>query len=244
MTSAKTAVGRNTVTGDAETLHSGGVAQLDPRAMTRGLADPNYRRGQQVIKRGMDIALSLVGLIFLAPVFAVAAMLVKLTSSGPILYRWRVVGRNGRYFTAFKFRSMVENADAMKDKLMAGNEMEGPVFKLTRDPRVTPVGRFLRKLSIDELPQLWSVLKGDMSLVGPRPPLQTEWTQFSDAQRRKLAVKPGITCLWQISGRNSIRKFDDWVKFDLQYIENWSLWLDLRILLKTIPAVLSGKGAS
>jgi lipopolysaccharide/colanic/teichoic acid biosynthesis glycosyltransferase len=137
---------------------------------------------------------------------------------------------------------MVVNADRLKEQLLEQNEMEGPVFKLKADPRVTGVGRILRKFSLDELPQLWSVFKGDMSLVGPRPPLQGEYAQFTEYQKQKLAVKPGITCLWQISGRNEIRNFDDWVRLDLEYIQTWSLWLDFKILLLTIPAVVRGTG--
>jgi lipopolysaccharide/colanic/teichoic acid biosynthesis glycosyltransferase len=144
---------------------------------------------------------------------------------------------------SWKFRTMVKNADELKKTLMHNNEMTGPMFKLTNDPRILPVGHFLRKYSLDELPQLFSVLKGDLSLVGPRPPLQTEFKEFDLWHRRKLSVKPGLTCLWQISGRNKISNFDDWAKLDLEYIDKWSIWLDLKILLKTIPAVLSGKGA-
>ena len=139
---------------------------------------------------------------------------------------------------------MVVGADKMKAQLEALNEMKGPVFKIACDPRITPVGRFLRKFSLDELPQLWSVLKGDMSLVGPRPSFQDELSRYDSWQRRKLSIKPGITCLWQVNGRNAINNFDDWVKMDLEYIDNWSLWLDCKILLKTIPAVIFGRGAS
>ena len=152
------------------------------------------------------------------------------------------MGKNRRPITSWKFRTMVKNADEVKEKLKKNNEMNGPVFKMTNDPRILPFGRFLRRFSLDELPQLFSVLKGDLSLVGPRPPLQSEFKEFNLWHRRKLTVKPGLTCLWQTNGRNEIRNFDEWAKLDLQYIDNWSLWLDFKILLKTIPAVLRGTG--
>ena len=195
-------------------------------------------------KRLLDVTGSGVLLVTLSPLFAAIALATKLGDGGPVLYRWQVAGRGGRPFTGYKFRTMVVNADAMKARLLAANEMSGPVFKIQKDPRVTRVGGFLRRYSLDELPQLWSVLKGDMSLVGPRPPLQTEYEQFTEWQKQKLAVKPGITCIWQISGRNQVRDFDEWVRLDLEYIRTWSFWLDLKILLKTIPAVLTGRGAS
>ena len=198
--------------------------------------------GYRVVKRVTDILGSAAALILLSPLLAVIALAIKLSSPGPILYRWKVVGQGGRYFTGYKFRTMVPGADKLKAQLLAQNEMQGPVFKMKDDPRITPVGRILRKFSLDELPQLWSVLKGDMSLVGPRPPLQSEWVEFEDWQRRKLSVKPGMTCLWQVSGRNDIDEFDEWVKLDLEYIDNWSLWLDLRILVMTIPAAVRGTG--
>lgn len=195
-------------------------------------------------KRALDIVVSAPLLVVLSPLLAAIAMAVKLGDGGPVLYRWRVVGRGGRPFTSYKFRSMVVNADELKPALEAANEMSGPVFKMRVDPRITRVGRVLRRFSLDELPQLWSVLRDDLSLVGPRPPLQTEYARFTDRQRAKLAVKPGITCLWQVSGRNEITDFDEWLRLDLEYIERWSLRLDLAILLRTIPAVLSGRGAS
>jgi lipopolysaccharide/colanic/teichoic acid biosynthesis glycosyltransferase len=195
-------------------------------------------------KRALDIVVSAPLLVVLSPLLAAIAMAVKLGDGGPVLYRWRVVGRGGRPFTSYKFRSMVVNADELKPALEAANEMAGPVFKIRDDPRITRVGRVLRRYSLDELPQLWSVLRDDLSLVGPRPPLQTEYARFTDRQRAKLAVKPGITCLWQVSGRNEITDFDEWLRLDLEYIERWSLRLDLAILLRTIPAVLSGRGAS
>lgn len=203
---------------------------------------PN-RRGQLALKRGLDIVASALLLGALSPLLMVIGVAVKCADGGPILYRWRVVGQHGRFFTGYKFRTMVVDADRMKQQLLDRNEATGPIFKMRDDPRVTRVGRLLRKYSLDELPQLWSVLVGDMSLVGPRPPLQTEYCQFTDWQKQKLAVKPGITCLWQISGRSEIRDFDEWVRLDLEYILTWSFWLDLEILLKTIPTVLRGRGA-
>lgn len=190
----------------------------------------------------MDIVAAAALLTGLSPLLLALAALVKLTSRGPALYRWRVVGRHGHPFVSYKFRSMVANADALKPQLLGQNEMTGPVFKLTLDPRVTPLGRWLRRYSLDELPQLWSVLVGDMSLVGPRPPLATEYARFTSFQRRKLAVKPGITCLWQVSGRNRVRDFDAWVRLDLEYIRSWSLALDVRILLRTLVEVFRGSG--
>ena len=202
------------------------------------------RRIQLVLKRVMDLALAIALLLVLSPFFLLIALAVRLTSSGPILYRWPVVGQGGRYFIGYKFRTMIEDADRRKSELLVNNEMRGPVFKMENDPRVTRVGRSLRRFSLDELPQLWSVLKGEMSLVGPRPPLQEEYEQFSEWQKQKLAVKPGITCLWQVSGRNRIRDFDEWVRLDLKYIQEWSLWLDIKIMFKTAIAVISARGAS
>ncbi len=198
---------------------------------------------QILLKRTIDICLSSITLIILAPLFVIIALAIKLTSSGPVFYPWKVMGLNKKPFTGYKFRTMVENADEMKEKLVDKNEMNGPVFKMQDDPRVTKLGKFLRKYSLDELPQFWSVLRGNMSLVGPHPPLQTELRRFDGWHRRKLSVKPGITCLWQINGRANISDFDEWVKMDLEYIDNWSLWLDFKILLKTVPAVLSRRGA-
>jgi lipopolysaccharide/colanic/teichoic acid biosynthesis glycosyltransferase len=195
------------------------------------------------IKRLLDLVLSLIALLILSPVFLAIALAIKLTAPGPVLYRWQVVGHGGIPFTGYKFRTMVVNADALKAQLLAANEMSGPVFKMKHDPRITPVGRILRKFSLDELPQLWSVFIGDMSLVGPRPPLRSEYARFEPWQRRKLSVKPGITCLWQISGRNRVNDFDDWVRLDLAYIERRSLAFDLWILLRTVPAVLLSRGA-
>jgi lipopolysaccharide/colanic/teichoic acid biosynthesis glycosyltransferase len=200
------------------------------------------RSFQRAGKRLLDLVGATAGLVLLSPLFAGIAVAVKRSSPGPVFYRWPVVGRGGRPFTGYKFRTMVRDADRLKQRLSAHNEMTGPMFKMSNDPRVTPTGRILRRYSLDELPQLWNVLKGDMSLVGPRPPLREEWAAFEPWQRRKLAVKPGITCLWQVSGRNAIRDFDAWVRLDLEYIDRWSLWLDLSILLRTIPAVVKGTG--
>ena len=195
-----------------------------------------------ICKRTLDVIVSALLLVLLSPIFLLLSWLVKLTSPGPVLYEWKVVGENGRPFSSHKFRSMVVEADQLKDSLLAKNEMTGPVFKLSHDPRITTVGAWMRRYSLDELPQLYSVLIGDMSLVGPRPPLQSEYKHFTEYQKQKLSVKPGITCLWQISGRNNIRDFDEWVSLDLEYIQNWSLWLDVSILAKTFFAVVSGSG--
>jgi lipopolysaccharide/colanic/teichoic acid biosynthesis glycosyltransferase len=193
-------------------------------------------------KRILDIIVSSSLLLVLSPLFAIIAVAVKLTSRGPVFYRWRVVGKNGWPFTGYKFRSMCADADLLKEQLERLNEMCGPVFKLTNDPRVTKLGAWMRRHSVDELPQLYSVLKGDMSLVGPRPPLVTEYTRFNEFQKQKLVVKPGITCLWQINGRNEVKDLDEWVKLDLEYIRRWSPKLDLWILLKTAGEVFAGSG--
>lgn len=193
-------------------------------------------------KRALDIAVAAPLLLVLLPFFLILGIVVKLTSPGPIFYRWKVVGQGGRPFTGYKFRSMCANADELKEKLAPLNEMQGPVFKATNDPRITRVGAWIRRYSLDELPQLYSVLKGDMSLVGPRPPLVTEYIQFNDYQKQKLAVKPGITCLWQVSGRNDVKDFDEWVRLDLEYIRRWSPKLDLWILLKTGREIVAGSG--
>jgi exopolysaccharide biosynthesis polyprenyl glycosylphosphotransferase len=183
-------------------------------------------------------------LLTVIPVIPLIALAIKLTSPGPVLFRQQRSGLNGSPFTLYKFRTMVTNAEQFKHELEAMNEMSGPVFKVTNDPRITPVGKFLRKYSLDELPQLFNVLRTEMSLVGPRPLPVDEVKRFENlAHRRRLSVKPGITCLWQISGRNQITDFKEWVRLDLEYIDNWSLWLDLKILIRTIPAVVIGTGA-
>jgi exopolysaccharide biosynthesis polyprenyl glycosylphosphotransferase len=197
-----------------------------------------------VAKEIVDYAGAFVMLVLLSPVFAAAAVFIKLTSPGPVLFRQLRSGLNGAPFTIYKFRTMDTNAEQFKHELEAMNEMRGPVFKVTNDPRITPLGKILRRYSIDELPQLFNVLRGEMSLVGPRPLPVDEVRRFNDlSHRRRLSVKPGLTCLWQISGRNEIVEFKDWIRLDLEYIDHWSFWLDLKILLRTIPAVMLGKGA-
>lgn len=198
---------------------------------------------QLLVKRLLDIIGSVLLLALLSPLFAVVAVLIKMTSPGPVLFRQKRVGLNKRQFTMYKFRTMFSGAENFQEKLLHLNEMSGPVFKIKNDPRVTRVGRILRKTSIDELPQLFNVLRGDMSLVGPRAMSVRDYQFFSeDWQRRRFSVPPGITCLWQIHGRNAV-PFDQWMVLDMQYIDRWSLWLDLKILALTIPAVFRGSGA-
>jgi exopolysaccharide biosynthesis polyprenyl glycosylphosphotransferase len=199
---------------------------------------------QMLAKMLLDFFGALALLLLCALPMLVIALLIKLTSPGPALFRQQRSGVNGAPFTIFKFRTMATNAEQFKHELAALNEMSGPVFKVTNDPRVTALGKFLRKYSLDELPQLFNVLRGEMSLVGPRPLPVDEVKRFSDlAHRRRLSVKPGLTCLWQVQGRNQISDFKEWVRLDLEYIDNWSIWLDLQILLRTIPAVFSAAGA-
>ena len=195
------------------------------------------------LKRLFDIVVSGMSLVLLSPVFAAIAIAVKATSPGPALFRQARVSVNGRKFKLLKFRTMVADAEAKLDGLRDKNEMKGPVFKIENDPRITKIGRFLRKFSLDELPQFWNVLTGDMSIVGPRPPIPSEVNEYDPWQRRRLSMRPGITCIWQVSGRNRITDFNEWTKLDLEYIDNWSLWLDLKLFFKTIPVVLSAKGA-
>jgi lipopolysaccharide/colanic/teichoic acid biosynthesis glycosyltransferase len=198
-----------------------------------------YRR---FVKRPFDVIVSLVGLILLSPLFLVISLLIKLDSRGPVLFSQSRVGKDGREFAFHKFRSMVIDAEAQKHTLMHLNELDGPVFKISEDPRITRIGRLLRKTSFDEFPQLINILRGDMSLVGPRPPLPGEVEKYEGWQREKLSVLPGITCLWQISGRNHIG-FTEWMRLDIDYIRRQSLAMDLRILARTLPAVLMRKGA-
>jgi exopolysaccharide biosynthesis polyprenyl glycosylphosphotransferase len=199
---------------------------------------------QSVAKRAMDFVGAIVALLLLSLPLALVSLLIKLSSPGPVLFHQMRSGLNGAPFTLYKFRTMVTNAEQLKHELEAMNEMRGPVFKVTKDPRITPLGKILRRYSIDEFPQLFNVLRGEMSLVGPRPLPVDEVRRFNDlSHRRRLSVRPGLTCLWQVSGRNQIIEFKDWVRLDLEYIDNWSLWLDLKILVRTIPVVLLGTGA-
>jgi exopolysaccharide biosynthesis polyprenyl glycosylphosphotransferase len=195
-------------------------------------------------KRMLDFTISAILIILISPFLLVVAVFIKLTSPGPVLFVQKRLGLNKRRFNVHKFRTMVVDAERQMSQIEHLNEVSGPVFKIKNDPRITPIGRFLRKTSIDELPQLFNVLIGDMSLVGPRPLPVRDYEGFNeDWQRRRFSVRPGITCLWQVRGRSSI-PFEKWMELDLQYIDKWSLWLDFQILLRTIPAVLRGSGAA
>jgi lipopolysaccharide/colanic/teichoic acid biosynthesis glycosyltransferase len=208
------------------------------------LTPPEWESDWLYIKRVLDVCVSATFLVLLAPLFALIAIGIKLTTPGlTVFYPWRVVGYRGRRFTGYKFTTMIADADDRKTDLAALNEMSGPVFKIANDPRVTPFGRFLRKYSLNELPQLWSVLKGDMSLVGPRPAGPHELVRYEMWHKRKLSTQPGITCYWQVRGRNKISNFDDWVRLDLEYIRNRSLWVDLKILARTAWVVVRGSGS-
>ena len=197
----------------------------------------------EIIKRLIDVICSFIGVVVLSPLFIVIAIIIKATSKGPVFFSQKRVGKNGKEFDMYKFRSMVVNAEELKEKLASQNEMSGPMFKMKDDPRVTKVGKFIRKTSIDELPQLWNVLKGDMSLVGPRPSLPKEVAQFESWMYKRLEVKPGLTCYWQVSGRNNI-DFEDWMKLDIRYVEERSLFVDIKLILKTIFVLFGDKNAS
>ncbi len=193
-------------------------------------------------KRIFDAVLSFAVLIVFAPVLLCIAAMIRLTSPGPVLFRQTRCGLGGRRFMLYKFRSMINNAEQMRAELHQLNELDGPVFKISDDPRITTVGRWLRRFSLDELPQLWNILRGDMSFVGPRPAVPEEVEQYEDWQRRRLRMRPGLTCTWVLEGRNHV-DFNRWMQLDLTYIDNWSLWLDFKIFVRTIPIVLSGRGA-
>lgn len=206
----------------------------------RGLVDA--ATWQLVAKRGMDIVMSVLAVVVLTPLLLAVAILVATTSRGPIFYVQERVGRGGKPFRIVKFRSMYRDAHDRRGEHADQNIHHGPIFKIRDDPRITPVGRAIRRLSIDELPQFFNVLVGSMSLVGPRPALPEEFLDYTDRERGRLLVKPGVTCIWQVSGRSDV-DFDTWIDMDLEYIEEWSLRLDLKLLAKTVPAVISGRGA-
>lgn len=199
-------------------------------------------RVYEICKRTIDIIGAGLGLILLSPIIAIIACAVKVTSRGPIFFSQKRVGKNGELFEMYKFRSMVVNAEELKEKLEEQNEMSGPMFKIKDDPRVTKVGKFIRKTSIDELPQLWNVLKGDMSLVGPRPSLPKEVEQFDNWMFKRLSVRPGLTCYWQVSGRNNI-DFEDWMKLDCRYVDERNLWIDIKLIFKTVFVLFGDKNA-
>lgn len=203
-----------------------------------------YRQGKGYLfwKRAMDIVCSVAGLLLLWPVFLITAAAILLEDGGPVIYSQERTGMGGKAFRMYKFRSMCRDAEKKREELLRHNELDGPVFKIRKDPRVTRVGRFIRKTSIDELPQLWNILKGEMSLVGPRPLVTYETEQCNEYQKQRLLAKPGLTCYWQCCGRNDV-PFGEWVEMDLKYIREASLWLDIRLVLKTVWTVLKGEGA-
>jgi len=234
---------KTTIAADFFDLHISHLRQTELEGIPLITFDTTPAKEWQLfVKRSADILISGLGIIVLALPLLIVAILIKITSRGPIFYLQKRISLNGRKFILFKFRSMYKGAHRKLVGLSAQNEMEGPVFKIKDDPRISPFGKFLRKFSIDELPQLINVFLGQMSLVGPRPPVYREVRRYQPWQRRRLSMRPGLTCLWQISGRNKIN-FDNWMKLDLEYIDNWSLWLDFKILVQTIPAVLFGTGA-
>ncbi len=196
----------------------------------------------ELIKRTVDVLGASAGLLLSAPIMLVVVVAIKLESRGPVLFRHVRLGRDGRPFVMFKFRSMCQDASVLQAQLVSENGVPGPVFKIRSDPRITRIGHLIRKYSIDELPQLWNVLRGEMSLVGPRPPIPDEVTRYHPWQRERLAVKPGLTCTWQVSGRSDI-PFDEWMQMDIEYVRTRSLLMDLKLLLLTVPAVISARGA-
>ena len=222
----------------------------EPQSIARTLAEADVGGGFRIneptfypaTKRVFDLVIGAFILVLLLPIVPVIALMIKLDSRGPVLYKQDRVGKDGRIFKFYKFRSMHHDADARVGELKARNEQDGPIFKIRSDPRVTSVGRFLRRSSLDEIPQVFNVIKGDMSIVGPRPPLPAEVAQYQPWHRRRLEVKPGITCLWQISGRSHIG-FNEWMRLDMEYLKTRSFLTDLLIFLKTIPAVIARKGA-
>lgn len=213
-------------------------------AVTAEICELTRSRGQRLAKRTVDVLGCLIALVLLSPLFLAVMLAVKLSGPGPVLFVQERCGLHGRLFRFYKFRTMVVDAEARKAELAHLNEVTGPAFKIKHDPRITRVGAVLRKLSLDELPQLWNVLKSDMSLVGPRPPTPDEVERYTTRQVQRLAVIPGITGLWQVSGRSTITDFDQWIELDLRYAQTWSIWLDLAILVKTPIEVLRMRGAA
>lgn len=200
-------------------------------------------KGYFIFKRIIDIFGSMFGIIILSPIMIIVAILIKLESKGSVIFSQDRVGKNGKLFKMYKFRSMVQNAEELLDKLKDKNEMSGPMFKMKDDPRITKIGKFIRKTSMDELPQLFNILKGEMSLVGPRPNLPREVSKYTDYQKQKLLAKPGLTCYWQVMGRNSI-DFEEWIQLDIKYIEDRSLWLDIKLIFRTFFVLFGDENAS
>lgn len=212
---------------------------LEPQ---KAAGENTSRTAYCLFKRIFDIIFSIIGLILLSPLLLAVSIIIKIDSPGPILFKQNRVGDGGKIFMMYKFRSMCTDAEIQLDNLKKQNQKDGPVFKIFNDPRVTRFGRIIRRTSIDELPQLMNILKGDMSFVGPRPPIPYEVSQYNDYQLQRISVKPGLTCYWQISGRSNL-SFDDWIELDIKYIHERGFWTDIKILLRTIPAVLRREGA-
>lgn len=210
------------------------IAQQIVKAESRG--------AYEIIKRIMDVVCSLAALVVLSPIFLITALAIKIEDKGPVIFAQNRAGKDGQPFRMYKFRSMYVDAEKRRNELLAQNEADGPLFKIANDPRITKVGRFIRKTSIDELPQLWNILKGQMSIVGPRPLVTYEQSQCNEYQAQRLLVKPGLTCIWQVSGRSDT-KFDELIEMDLEYIRNRSLWLDIKLIIKTVVVVFTHKGA-
>lgn len=224
-----------------DSLHNSGIGLQNQQDIY--ISRQEERKGYLYIKRGMDILGSIIGLIIFSPLFIIIALLIKLEDpKGPVIFKQVRVGKDGKEFSMYKFRSMVHNAEELLEQLLDQNEIDGAMFKIKDDPRITKIGKFIRKTSIDELPQLWNVLKGEMSLVGPRPPLPREVKQYTPYDKQRLLVTPGCTGLWQVSGRNSL-SFKEMVELDLEYIRNRSIHLDLKIILKTIFVFFGSKDA-
>lgn len=221
--------------------YGGALMQLE-RIEEKIFYNKKYNTMYSLTKRVIDVLGSMIGIILLSPIFFVVAVLIKIDSKGSVIFSQTRVGKNGKEFKMYKFRSMVVNAEELKKKLLAQNEMSGPMFKMKDDPRITKIGKFIRKTSIDELPQLINVLKGEMSLVGPRPSLPKEVEKFEPWMRKRLEVKPGLTCYWQVSGRNNI-DFNDWMKLDIKYVEERNIYTDIKLIFKTFFVLFGDKNA-